>query len=141
MNVEQRRESAAGKAAQVADTVSLEAEALADAGQRLDEARTEFQAAWAAKLAQQKRRVKRLRESGRYWMIRARWCHRQALSFCLLSPLGAALGYLFGVTKAVLGVFVVAVGIMGLCWVVAWTIGFGLYYAAERLKVREIEHL
>lgn len=110
-------------------------------GERLEEARREFQRAWQAKVAENEWQAQRLREAGGYWMKRGRWCMRQALSCLLLCPLYAGLGYYFGATKAMIGAFAAAAGILGLGWAVSWMVGFGLCFAAERLRVKEIEHL
>lgn len=112
-----------------------------DPEQRLAQARAEFREAWRAKAAEKEQRVQQLQKSGRIWMKRGRWCMRRALSFCPYFPVVAVSGYLSASARWTLGAFLVIIGILGLAWVAAWTLGLCLCLAAEQLRIQEIESL
>ena len=141
VHLNQHLESDMREAAPASESAHGGSVPLVDPEQRLAQARAEFQEAWRAKGAEKERRVQQLRNSGRIWMKRGRWCKRQALSCCPYFPVVAASGYLAASARWTLGAWVVIIGILGLGWAAAWTIGFYLCLAGERLRVQEIESL
>lgn len=101
-------------------------------GERLDQARAEFQAAWEAKIVQREQRIQKLRT----WEKGVRIGTKLYVQFTFwITVLFPATIYLFGRFLCTL------VGVAPIIIVVAMVIANLLGWAANRLEAREIKHL